>query len=63
MSFVFDLGPRMRFLFVCGLIGGVLNGLVYPILAYLFSSSFSDISAASSDGLAQIRELAFTFMM
>jgi ATP-binding cassette subfamily B (MDR/TAP) protein 1 len=35
----------------------------YPILAYLFSSSFTDIGAAASEGLAQVRELAYTFLV
>jgi len=63
MSFVFDCGCRVKLLFATGTVGGVLNGLVYPILAYLFSSSFSDISAASNNGLSQIRKLAYTFMI
>jgi len=44
-------------------IGGVGNSLVYPILAYMFSNSFSDISATSNEGLSQVRKLAFTFMV
>lgn len=36
---------------------------VYPILAYLFSSSFSDIGGATTNGLKDIRELAYTFMI
>ena len=63
MSFVFACGPRMKLLFALGMVGGLANGLVYPILAYLFSSSFSDISAASNEGLKQVRELAYTFMI
>ena len=63
MSFVWACGTRIQLIFALGALAGVANGLVYPILAYLFSSSFSDISAASSEGLAQIRELAYTFMI
>jgi hypothetical protein len=62
-QFVVDCGPRIQLIFAIGAFAGCLNGLVYPILAYLFSSSFSDISAASNDGLAQVLELAYTFMI
>jgi ATP-binding cassette subfamily B (MDR/TAP) protein 1 len=63
LSFVFECGPRLKFLFALGMTGGILNGLVYPALAYLFSNSFGDISGASDNGLGPIRELAFTFMI
>ena len=36
---------------------------VFPILAYLFSSAFTDIAGAATQGLDQVRELAFTFMI
>jgi ATP-binding cassette subfamily B (MDR/TAP) protein 1 len=62
LAFAFECGPRIQFLFFLGSVAGVLNGLVYPALAYLFSNSFADISGASSNGLSQIRELAFFFM-
>jgi ATP-binding cassette subfamily B (MDR/TAP) protein 1 len=62
LDFAFDCGPRVRFLFFLGTIGGILNGLVYPALAYLFSNSFADISGASNNGLSQIRQLAYFFM-
>jgi ATP-binding cassette, subfamily B (MDR/TAP), member 1 len=62
-DFVFQCGPRITWIFVLGSIGGVLNGLVYPALAYLFSSSFADISAATNSGLTQVRQLAFTFLV
>ena len=63
MQFVWHCGPRIQVIFFVGALAGIANGLVYPILAYLFSSSFSDISAAANDGLAQVRELAYTFMV
>jgi ATP-binding cassette subfamily B (MDR/TAP) protein 1 len=62
LDFAFDCGPRVQFLFFLGTFGGILNGLVYPALAYLFSNSFADISGASSNGLSQVRQLAFYFM-
>jgi ATP-binding cassette subfamily B (MDR/TAP) protein 1 len=63
MAFVFDCGPRVQFLFFLGALGGVLNGLVYPAIAYLFSNAFADIGGASLNGLTQVKELAFTFMI
>lgn len=35
----------------------------YPLASAVFSTSFSDISGAVQNGLDQIRELAFTFML
>jgi len=63
LSFVFNAGGSTMLIFVIGVVAGIGNGLVYPILAYLFSSSFSDISSASNEGLAQVRELAYTFLV
>ena len=63
LSFVFQSGSQTTLLFFVGVLGAIGNGVVYPILAYLFSNSFSDISAASTEGLAQVRELAYTFMI
>jgi ATP-binding cassette subfamily B (MDR/TAP) protein 1 len=62
LAFAFDCGGSMKILFVVGVIGGILNGLVYPILAYVFSSSFSDIAGAAS-GIDKVRRLAFTFLI
>lgn len=61
MSFVFACGPRIRFIFILGCIAGIGNGLVYPALAWIFSSSFSSIAGAA-DGLAQVREIAYIFL-
>mmetsp|Transcript_19432 Transcript_19432/g.45977 ORF Transcript_19432/g.45977 Transcript_19432/m.45977 type:complete len:261 (+) Transcript_19432:223-1005(+) len=63
MSFVWNCGPKVRLLVFIGTLGGMANGCVYPILAYLFSSAFADISSAESEGLKQVRELAYTFMI
>jgi ATP-binding cassette, subfamily B (MDR/TAP), member 1 len=63
MAFAFDCGGSTKVLFCVGFAAAVLNGLVYPMLAYLFSSSFSDISSAQNNGLAQVRKLAYTFMI
>jgi len=63
MSFVFQAGTQTTIILFVGILGAIGNGIVYPILAYLFSNSFSDISAAANEGLAQVRELAYTFMV
>jgi len=62
MSFVWGCNAGTRIIYLIGCLGALGNGMVYPILAYLFSSSFSKISNAE-DGLAQIREVAYTFMV
>eukprot|EP00980_Cylindrotheca_fusiformis_P007164 scaffold1505_cov118-Cylindrotheca_fusiformis.AAC.14 len=63
LSFIFQGDTQTKVIFFVGIIGAIGNGAVYPILAYLFSSSFSDISGVGSKGLADIRELAYTFMI
>lgn len=63
LSFVFSAGGTTPLIFFGGVFGALGNGAVYPILAYLFSSSFADISSAANEGLAQVRELAYTFMI
>jgi ATP-binding cassette, subfamily B (MDR/TAP), member 1 len=62
LKFIFDCGPKIKGLFFLGCTGGVLNGLVYPALAYLFSNSFADIGGVSVNGLQSVRELAYKFL-
>lgn len=51
LSFVFGCGGvRVRMVFLVGVVAAVLNGCVYPALAYVFSTTFSQLSAASFDG-------------
>jgi ATP-binding cassette, subfamily B (MDR/TAP), member 1 len=45
------------------LIVALENIQVFPILAYLFSSAFEDIARAATQGLGQVRELAYTFLI
>ena len=59
-SFMWGLGPGNRVLFFVGCLAGVANGLIYPVLAYIMSTSFSSIVAAQ-DGLEQVRKSAFMF--
>jgi ATP-binding cassette subfamily B (MDR/TAP) protein 1 len=64
LSFVFGSGTKTVVIFCIGFLGGIGNGAVYPVLAWLFSSAFTDISSASTaDGLEQVIELAFTFLV
>jgi ATP-binding cassette, subfamily B (MDR/TAP), member 1 len=55
----------MKLLFAIGIIAAILNGLVYPILAYLSSTGFSDLSGASGgdEGLKKVRELSYKFLV
>ena len=53
---------RDHILLAIGIFAAVLNGLVYPILAYVFSNSFSELGSAQ-DGLAQVTEVAYTFLV
>jgi len=64
LRFVFGCGTKTTVLFCLGVLGGIGNGLVYPGLAWLFSTSFTDISAATEGDKAMenIRNLAFLFM-
>jgi ATP-binding cassette subfamily B (MDR/TAP) protein 1 len=62
LSFIFMCGPKTTAFWFLGMLGGVGNGAVYPVLAYLFSNSFSDIANASNNGLEQVRELAYYFL-
>jgi ATP-binding cassette subfamily B (MDR/TAP) protein 1 len=61
-AYVWDCGGSITLLFVIGFIAAILNGLVYPVLAYLFSTSFTDLAGATN-GLEDIRDLTFTFMI
>lgn len=59
--FSFLRTPRDKVLLFVGVIAAILNGLVFPALAYLFSNSFSDLGQASQ-GMESVRSLAFTFV-
>jgi len=64
LDFAFQCGAKIKLLFFVGFFAGICNGLVYPALAYLFSSSFTDLSAANATAdLGVMRELAYTFMI
>lgn len=61
LSFVFACGPMVTFTFFMGCFAGICNGCVYPALAWIFSNSFTSIAGAS-DGLKEVREIAFIFL-
>ena len=59
--FSFLRTPRDKAILFVGTVSAICNGLVFPALAYLFSNSFSDLGTASQ-GLDNVRRLAFTFV-
>lgn len=59
-SFADDFSTKIFFLL--GGFFGVLNGLVYPALAFVFSTSFTSITAAEDNGLDNVEDLAFKFL-
>eukprot|EP00980_Cylindrotheca_fusiformis_P018488 scaffold6124_cov122-Cylindrotheca_fusiformis.AAC.7 len=63
LSFVFQGDTQTKLLFFLGALGGIGNGAVYPALAYIYSNSFSGISGVASNGLGEIRELAYVFLI
>jgi ATP-binding cassette subfamily B (MDR/TAP) protein 1 len=62
-GFAFDCGPNVSFAFGAGVVGGFLNGLVYPALAYVFSTTLTGLSSAAANGLGTINRIAFTFLI
>ena len=65
LSFVGACDPKVTWICIIGIFGGIANGLVYPMLAFLFSTAFIDISSATTSigGIEQVRELAYQFMI
>ena len=59
--FSFLRTPRDKALLALGVVSAILNGLVFPALAYIFSDSFSSLGSAS-EGLDGVRGIAFTFV-
>ncbi len=59
--FSFLRTPQDKILLFVGVIAAILNGLVFPALAYIFSNSFSDLGQANQ-GMESVRQLAFTFV-
>lgn len=59
LSFAFEGGVKHKIIFAIGVIGGIANGTVYPLIAFVFSSSFSDLSAADSNGMGPIKDIVY----
>eukprot|EP00804_Cyclotella_cryptica_P002716 CCRYP_009611-RE/>CCRYP_009611-RE protein AED:0.12 eAED:0.12 QI:425/1/1/1/1/0.93/15/294/1343 len=53
--------PNDRLLLLVGTLSAILNGLVYPFLAWLFSNSFSSLGAASQS-LDPVRTICLQFL-
>jgi hypothetical protein len=62
-DFVFTCGPRVKAIFCVGVVGGFMNGLVYPALAYIFSTTLSSLSGAASNGIGTINRVAYIFLI
>lgn len=59
LSFIRE--SKTQWLFGIGCLAGVGNGAVYPILAWMFSNSFSNIANTDS-GLGPVRDVAVQFL-
>ena len=57
--FSFLDSPQAKFFFILGSFGGVMNGLVYPAIAYIFSNSFSSLTSMS---MHSIRSMGLRFV-
>ena len=62
-DFVFSAGPNVTAVFGVGVVGGVMNGLVYPALAYIFSTTLSSLSGAAANGIETINRVAYIFLI
>lgn len=62
LSFIKQCSTGTQIMFAFGCLGGIGNGAVYPMLAWMFSKSFTDISNSGSQGLGPIRDVAFQFL-
>jgi len=59
LSFAFEGGVKLKLIFAFGCIGGFANGLVYPAIAWIFASAFSELSANEENGLDPIKRIAY----
>jgi len=58
LSFLPD--QKSKIIYGIGCVAACVNGLVYPALAYIFSSAFTDII---SFDIERVREISFTFLV
>ena len=63
--FSFAETRRTKIYIAIGCMAAVLSGVCFPAMAWLFSSSFSELSAfpSSDDFLQQIRQLVYRFLV
>jgi ABC transporter transmembrane region len=61
-QFVFGCGRAVTLLFVIGVVGAAVNGLVYPAIAYVLSHTFSNMSSAGANGLSTMNQIAYSFL-
>jgi ATP-binding cassette subfamily B (MDR/TAP) protein 1 len=63
--FSFGEGRKKRICLVLGFACSFVSGCVFPVMAFLFARSFQDLVGSVSDDnfLAQVRELAYSFMV
>lgn len=54
---------RTKILIAIGLFFACCSGVVFPAMAWIFSGSFSDLSATGDDYMRGIRNLAFNFLV
>jgi hypothetical protein len=61
----FGTGHKKRICLILGFVCSFVSGCVFPVMAFLFARSFEDLGASTSndDFLAQVRELAYNFMV
>jgi len=58
-SFALESGPKAKLLLALGTIGGIGNGLVYPLIAFIFSRVFSDIATSTTIGIGPLQKICF----
>jgi len=51
--------PKSKIVFCVGIVFAILNGCVYPVLAFIFSKSFSDLASLT---ISRVTTTALTFL-
>jgi ABC-type bacteriocin/lantibiotic exporter with double-glycine peptidase domain len=55
---------RLRMIFAAGVVGAIINGLLYPAIAFLFAESLSTMAGVStSSSLEPLKQVAFYFLL
>jgi len=63
-SFVLESGGNTKLLLFIGTIAAALNGLTYPLLAFVFTRIFSDLLSSGLDGMGNesLKKIAFSLL-